>query len=344
MILDRPLVRAPEFPHDGWINTPEPPTLRSLRGRAILIHFWDYTCINCLRTFPYLRAWHARYTALGLQLIGVHTPEFSFARERSQVEAAAGRLGIRWPVVLDNDQALWQAFANRAWPGLYLIDAQGYVRYRQVGEGAYRQLERGIQEVLSETHPELDLPEPVPPVRPEDAPGALCLPTTPEIHADAAGNLELPTRVPLMLSMPESRLERHFYLEGLWHWTGEGVTLAGERGRLALPYRAADVYAVLAPSPDSVSMALGLDRPLTVALEQDGAPLPQDHFGQDVFLDAGLARLRVDVPRLYHLVRNPDVRLRELTLAIQGPGLTVYAFSFGSCLAPDQDRPAFRTE
>ncbi|MEW6567905.1 MAG: hypothetical protein AB1449_07020 [Chloroflexota bacterium] len=293
--------------------------------------------MNCLRTLPYLRAWHERYADVGLEVVGVHAPEFRFARSREQVRAAVGRLGMRWPVMLDNEFRLWSAYANSYWPSLYLIDTAGYIRFRHAGEGNYAAIERAIQRLLAESGKAVPFDEVVPPVRPEDAPGALCLPTTPELHMDAIGNPGPLATVPMLFAAPPQRSDGHFYLEGLWRAVDEGWTLAGEQGGIVLPYHAASVNAVLAASPDPVDFALSLYNPAEVQLSQDGQPLPKDHFAEDVYLAQGQARVRVDVPRMYALVRNPDVRQRELRLDVRGQGLTLYAFSFGSCLAGEID-------
>jgi hypothetical protein len=282
---------------------------------------------------PYLRAWYERYTDHGLETIGVHTPEFKFARDPGQVKAAVGRLGIRWPVILDNDQAVWTAYANRYWPTIYLIDGSGYLRYRHAGEGAYVKSEGAIQSLLKELNSNLGLPPPLSPMRPEDAPDAVCSPTTPELHIDALGNAQLPSEKQLNLTLPVERLDGHFYLEGTWRVIDDELTLESEEGTISLPYHAASVSAVLSPSADPVLLSYRKDDPLQIVVTQDGQPLQHDSFGEDIFLTEAQAKIRIDVPRLYTLIHNPDVQKRELHLTIHDPGLTFYAFSFGSCLA-----------
>lgn len=267
----------------------------------------------------------------------MHAPEFRFARNREQVKAAVGRLGIRWPVVLDNDFRIWGAYTNRYWPSLYLIDPGGYIRFRHAGEGNYAVIERSIQGLIAESGNVVPHHEPVPPIRPEDVPGAVCVPTTPELRMDSIGNPEPPMTVPTIVTAPQARRDGEFYLDGLWRAVEEGWTLSGESGCIVLPYHAAAVNAVLAASPDMVDFALSLYNPVEVQLTQDGLQLPKDHFAEDVYLADGQARVRVDVPRMYALVRSPDVRRRELQLEVRGRGLTLYAFSFGSCLAGESD-------
>lgn len=289
---------------------------------------------------PYLRAWYDRYSDHGLEIIGVHTPEFKFARDPGQVKAAVGRLGIRWPVILDSDQVIWTAYANRYWPTMYLIDSNGYLRYRHIGEGAYAQSEAVIQSLLKEMNNDLELAELLPPLRPEDAPGAVCSPTTPELHIDALGNAPSPLEEQLALTLPTERLDGHFYLEGLWHVIDDGLTLESEKGTITLPYHAASVNVVLSPSADPVLLSYRRDDPLHITITQDGEPLDYGSFGEDVYLAEGQAVVRIDAPRMYTLVRNPDVQTREICLSINEPGLTFYAFSFGSCITTSANQTA----
>jgi len=335
MELQRPTVRAPEFSESVWVNTLRPITMASLRGSVVLIQIWDFTCINCLRTLPYLRAWYQRYSDLGLMMIGVHTPEFSFARDGNQVKTAVGRLGISWPVVLDNDQVIWQSYSNHYWPTIYLIDTEGYLRYAHAGEGGYAQTERAIHALLEQIHPQRQFPDPIAPLRHEDAPGAVCYPTTPELQLDAIGNPQKPVKTPALYNIPEQRPDDHFYLNGWWLQSKDGLTLAGENGDILLRYRAASVHGVFAPSPDPVDQALGLMDPLLIRISLDGEPLSPDYYTEDLFNMENEACLRVDHARSYALVQNTDVRARELVVKINGSGFTFYAFSFGSCLDPE---------
>jgi len=135
MKIEKNTVRAPEIGR-LWFNSP-PLSMRQLRGRVVLVDFWDYTCVNCIRTLPYIKEWHKRYADKGLTVIGVHSPEFLFARYESNVERGIEEFGLTYPIVVDSNMELWQAFANRYWPSKYLIDSNGYLRYAHFGEGAY---------------------------------------------------------------------------------------------------------------------------------------------------------------------------------------------------------------
>jgi len=324
MSVDRPLVRAPELPSLSWLNAPQAMTLADLRGRVVLLHMWDYTCINCLRTLPYVRAWWDRYENAGLTILGVHTPEFSFAHHQKHVAAAAGRLGIGWPILLDNDQRLWTALANRYWPTFYLVDGKGYLRYSKAGEGDYGATEQALQELLREIDPVVSLPAHLDPLTPEDSPGAVCLPHTPELQSNSLGNSNA------LGAIPEILEQGRFYLEGTWEPIADGLTLVESPGAIVLPFRAASAFAVLAPGSDPSVLPA---KPVRARLEVDGRDLGPDHFGDDAFSEDGRTWMRIDAPRLYSLARGLDPSEHVLRLSLDEPGFTFYAFSFGACLA-----------
>ncbi len=343
----------PEFGPGDWLNTGQPLSREALRGRVVLVDFWDYTCVNCIRTLPYLTSWHDRYADCGLTVIGVHAPEFRFARSRAHIEAALEEHGIRYPVLLDNDYRTWERFANRAWPGKHLIDHRGYIRYRRDGEGFYAETERAIQAALRLRDPSLTLPALLPPLREEDTPGAVCFRPTPELHAGyergALGNREgyapgspLAYRLPL----PAEQTEPYFYVGGIWQAEAESLTFAGQDGgRITLPYRAAGVNAVLSPSSDPVELLLNL-RPSpalpVVEVRLDGRPLTPANAGEDIeYDDGGISIVLVTRPRLYRLVQEPVFGPHTLELIFHAHGLALYAFTFTSCAAPgvSPDRP-----
>lgn len=335
-------VRAPELAPGEWLNTPRPVVLAEQRGRAVLVHIWDYTCINCLRTLPYVTAWHKAYLDLPVTFVGVHTPEFAFAQESRQVAAALARYGIEYPVVLDNAQRNWDAFANRYWPTVYLIDAAGYLRYQHAGEGRYAETEAALAELAAEAGGQRR-PPPIGVLRAEDQPGAVCFRTTPELPAGfargALGNPEgyAPRQLPVIYRVPpaDEQQDGYFYAQGTWQAAPEYLALAGEQGALELPYHAAAVNAVLSPTGDPVEVRLDLKPPVTLRVFQDGAPLDRLHAGADITWDgAGQAVVVVDRPRMYELARNPDARPRRLRLATDGAarGLALFAFSFSTCV------------
>src|ERR1700730_3558266 len=172
MRVEKGTVRAPEIGR-VWLNSPAL-SFRQLRGRAVLVDFWDYTCVNCIRTLPYVQAWHERYRDRGLTVIGVHTPEFTFAQYESNVERGIGEFGLTYPIVIDSHRELWKAFANRYWPTKYLLYKLGYLRFGHYREGGYGEGEPTIQELLREIDPGRDLPAVMEPLREEDHAGAIC--------------------------------------------------------------------------------------------------------------------------------------------------------------------------
>jgi len=333
-LLQQRTIRAPEFAPGEWLNTPHPLQMAALRGRAVLIDFWEYSCINCLRTLPYLRQWHERYAAKGLTLVGVHSPEFPFGRERGQIEAAVRELDIAYPVLLDNAFKTWDAYANRFWPAKYLIDAHGYIRYQSHGEGGYGDFERAIQTVLREADPNVDLPPMMLPLREEDKPGAVCYRPTPELHAGldrgALGNPEgYAGGVPMVYRIPKRRVPGAFYVSGAWKAGEQFLNYEGQtEGMIQLPYEAVEVNAVLSPHVETVERMLHPEA-VSVEIWQDDAPLDEATRGADVTEDR---RVLVDRPRLYNLVRNPGFERHELTLRLKARGFAAYAFSFTGCV------------
>jgi thiol-disulfide isomerase/thioredoxin len=339
-----PRIHAPELATGEWLNTPRPLRLADWRGRVVVVDIWDFTCLNCLRTLPYLAAWQQSFRGLPVSFLGIHSPEFAFARDPRQVAAAVKRLGIQYPVLLDNEYRNWDAFANRYWPTLYLIDAHGYIRFQHAGEGAYAEIEAALAGLAMEAarfgaSGAVDAPRPLGILRDEDQPGAVCFRTTPELHTGynqgALGNREgyLPDGLPLLYQMPPAaeQTEGYFYVEGAWRAGDECLALAGEHGAVGLPYRGATANAVLAVSADPVELMLDLKAPIRLELTQDGQPLDSLTAGADVRQEAGRSYVTVDAPRLYELARNPDGRPHTLRMAIDTRGLALFAFTFSTC-------------
>jgi len=348
-VLDRPVVRMPSFGAGTWLGTPGPLTPAGLRGQVVLVDFWDYTCVNCVRTLPYLRTWHERYADKGLVIIGVHAPEFKFAQDPGQITAAIADFRLPYPVLIDNEYETWQRFANRAWPTKYLVDDRGYIRLKRQGEGDYGAIEAAIQALLRALHPAVNLPDLLPALRPEDAAGAVCYRATPELHAgygsgglrgSALGNgdvlaVDRPAFYQLP-ALPESQPGR-FYAAGFWQLTAEALVFTGQsEGKIRLLYEAAGVNAVLSPSSDLVALRLGLlsEAPPLLRVTLDGAPLPVFAAGADIIYDdAGHSLVQLTRPRLYELVRTPDFRRGLLELTVQTPGVALFTFTFVTCVA-----------
>jgi thiol-disulfide isomerase/thioredoxin len=335
MEIEKGKVHAPEL-GAVWLNS-EPVELRKLRGRAVLIDFWDYTCVNCLRTLPYVVEWHRRYADKGLTVIGVHTPEFSFAANEKFVRAAVERFGIRYPVVLDNGYAIWHAYANRYWPAKYLIDKDGYIRFFHFGEGEYGATEEAIQILVREVSPREELPPIMEPVRDTDKPGAVCYRTTSELYlgnkrgkpGNASGFLNEGEERAAKYELPEKIDADKIYLSGPWISKEEFVRSDGTvqtPSSMLLYYTGKEANLVMAPDGE----------PISLELLHGGEPLAENELGEDPFRDAnGRTIVRVDSPRMYNLVRNPGMKQKLLQLVARQPGLECYAFTFTTCTAQD---------
>jgi cytochrome c biogenesis protein CcdA/thiol-disulfide isomerase/thioredoxin len=305
------LGRAPDFTGtERWFNS-RPLSIGQLRGKVVLIDFWTYTCINCIRTLPHVRAWWDRYRDDGLVIVGVHTPEFPFEREASNVGRAVDEYGIDYPVVQDNEYGTWNAYGNQYWPAKYLIDAAGNVRYVHFGEGAYGTTERAIRSLLRERGSGRLGGETR--VR---GPGPSRGLTTPESYLGfaRADRFVRPPRLGVGFYVaPATVPPDQLAFGGRWRVGPEAATAAGD-STLELAFGARRVFLVLG-SPHG-------PRPVRVLI--DGKPIPQRLAGSDV---KG-SRVEVGAQRLYSLVDLPRVERHTLTLRIP-PGVSGYAFTFG---------------
>jgi thiol-disulfide isomerase/thioredoxin len=324
---------APEFPAYGaerWINSP-PLTMKELRGKVVIIDFWEYTCVNCVRTLPYVTEWYRRYGDYGLVIVGVHTPEFEFGKDRANVARAVKDFGIGYPVVLDNDYEIWRAYANRYWPRKYIVDRGGKIIYDHAGEGGYAETEELLQKLVREEYPDAELPPVMAPVRPEDGPGARCYPRTPELYCGYArgryGNAA-------SVGGDEARayndggnhVEGRLYLSGVWRVGEERATFVGDDGAEAymlVPFSANEINAVMSAAPGES---------VRVDVLRDGRPLPREDAGADVAFDAaGNSYVDVSVGKMYRLLAAAEYGDGELSLRPKGPGVSIFAFTFGSC-------------
>ena len=328
-------VRAPDFigTENDWINT-KPLAMEDLRGRPVLIDFWDYTCVNCIRTLPYLREWHRRYKDKGLVIVGIHTPEFEFAKKRENVEEAVERFGIEYPVLLDPNYENWHAYSNRYWPHKYLVGPDGRIIYDHTGEGGYAETEAMIQKVLREINPAVVLPKIMEPVRGADRPGAVCYPMTPELYLGyrrgILGNPEgyVPGRVVNYVD-PKRHQDGKVYAHGPFY-NGEEFMRHARRTEkpedyILIPYHAVEVNAVMRPAK----------KRFDVLVTQDGRPLDMLDAGRDVYEADGQTWVTVDEPRMYNIVANRKFGSHELRLASASDSFAIYAFTFGSCEKPE---------
>jgi thiol-disulfide isomerase/thioredoxin len=329
---------APDFSCPVWLNS-KPLRLSDLRGKVVLVDFWEYTCINCIRTFPYLRRWNQLYAPLGLVIIGVHTPEFDFAKNPELVKNAAHRFGLNFPIAVDSERTAWAAFHNDAWPADYLIDRDGNVAFVHFGEGEYAEMEQRIQALLREADPKLDFAAAKFRI-PADKPmfGGVCRVSTPELYIGAerddriANEGGIAAMTAKRYSSPVNIPTDYFSLDGAWFAAPEYVKLAptpggSAQGSLILHYRSKALYLV-AGSTDGASSRLWI--------EQDGKPLAPDARGVDVKTNsAGNTYIELGAKRMYYLVNNPQFGEHRLTLTATSVDTALYSFTFGNnCETP----------
>ena len=305
---------APALDAKGWINSP-PLTPADLTGKVVLYDIWTYSCINCVRTFPYIRAWYDRYRADGLVVVGVHSPEFDFEKVHSNVEGAVKRLDVTWPVALDDDMTIWNAFNNQYWPADYVADRTGHVRYKHFGEGDYDNTENVLRTLLG-------VPDSTPranqSVTPETASGQ---PVNPETYLDVRhGGIGAQTG--LKVYPPAGKLvPPDTVLQGAWNGADEKVTSAAPGAGVALAARAQSVNMVLASATG---------KPMDAIVTLDGGPVPANRRGASIHVDAsGRTVVSVTAPDMYRLVLAPGVENHQILVVAEQPGLEAYSFTFG---------------
>jgi len=307
-----------------WINTP-PLTTDQLKGKVVLIDFWTYSCINCVRTLPYVRAWADKYRDAGLVVIGVHTPEFAFEKSPANVRAAVTRFGVTYPVAMDNDFAIWRAFNNQYWPAHYFIDAKGQIRAHHFGEGEYDHSERIIQQLLKEAGA-TNIPTGLVNI---DGKGAEAAPLmadvqSPETYVGYARAENFVSPEPVRHDMaqayttPGSLALNNWALTGNWTLRGEHGDLNTAAGRLAFRFHARDLHLVMGPTSSG--------KPVRFRVRIDGKA-PGSNAGADID-SSGMGT--VDSQLLYQLVRQTGaIADRTFEIEFLDPGVQVFAFTFG---------------
>ncbi|KAF1024230.1 MAG: Protein DipZ [Pseudomonas sp.] len=307
-----------------WLNS-APLTAEGLKGKVVLVDFWTYSCINCLRTLPYVKAWAQKYHDQGLVVIGVHAPEFAFERDVNNVTKAMKDLGITYPVAIDNNYKIWRAFDNQYWPAHYFVDAKGQIRYHHFGEGEYAESERVIQQLLREagnTNVAGGLIE-------ADAKGVEQAPDMNEVQSPetylgfqraenfvSTGTL-VTDKVAKYPAAGDLALN-HWTLEGQWNIGGQQASLAAANGKIVYRFHARDLHLVLGPGADG--------KPVRFKVTIDGQA-PGDAHGTDVAPDGTGT---VTEQRLYQLVRQPGaVQDRTFSIEFLDPNVAAYAFTFG---------------
>ena len=304
----------------GYINTSPEELKAAMKDKVVLYDIWTYSCINCIRTLPYITAWNEKYADKGLLIIGIHSPEFEFEKDINNVKTAVENYGIRYPVILDNDMKTWKAFENRYWPRKYIADSEGYIRYDHIGEGGYTETEKIIQQLLEErsqllgvnvaaAQPLVDLEE-----------HKFLMSQTPELYfgykfafgRNQLGNSEgfKPDQM-VTYSIPDNLQEDYFYLEGQWQNFDDRMKLVSENGKIVLPYFAKSVNIVAAGQSE-----------LQILL--DGNPITPDDAGTD--MQDGL--VHVSDERLYNIISTKEAASHTLTIMAK-PGFEIYTFTFG---------------
>ncbi len=304
-----------------YINTTPEELAREIEGKVILYDIWTYSCINCIRTLPYITAWNDKYADDGLLIIGIHSPEFEFEKDEYNVEMAVAKNGITYPVVMDNEMKTWKAFENRYWPRKYIADHEGFIRYDHIGEGAYEKTEKVIQELLEERAIQLGF-------NVAAAESLVDLDEfehtnfrTPELYfgynfaagRNQLGNIEgFSPENDVRYSIPEDLKLHNFYLEGTWKNLQGSMKLVSEEGRIKLPYIAKEVNIVTANEAE-------------LSIFIDGEPITSEYAGADVY--AG--KLQTSGADLYNIINSEEASSHTLEIIVSDPGFEIYTFTFG---------------
>jgi thiol-disulfide isomerase/thioredoxin len=334
--------KAPEFTQiNNYINTPNnsPITLSSLKGKVVLLYIWTYTCINSIRPMPYIDDWNQKYSNKGLVIVGVHSPEFQFEKNYTNVKNAVKRFGITYPVILDSDHGTWNAYGNNYWPRFYLIDAQGYLRYDHIGEGNYNQIEKSIRSLVAERAALMGAKEitfdanPTGPIKP----GSLYYVDlrqniTPEIYIGyntartPLGNPEgFNPEQTVSYSIPSTTsFKPHIvYLQGQWKNNPDNMELQSDSGRIILTYYAKSVNLIAGGKGGGVvSNDDGIGGGQAAAV----TAISNKSIWQDLSSDGSF---RIDGQRLYNLAIHNNYAAHSIVIDVKGKGFQFYTFTFG---------------
>jgi len=309
---------APEFKGvTAWLNSDDL-TMKSLKGKVVMVDFMTYSCVNCVRTFPHTGKLWELYKDHGFVLIGIQTPEFDFEKDMDNIKVALKKYNITYPVAVDNDMAVWNAFNNHYWPRQYIIDKDSNLVWDHVGEGAYEKMELMIRKLLEEAGA-TDLPE----FKPSDIdePDFSRALITRETYAGSYRNAGLGSSEVCKEDgtcgyvAPEGKSEGILYPDG--EWEQKSGYLEGKGGSLTLPFRAREVNVVLT-SPKKVKVVVALD----------GKPLQKKHAWPDVQFEEDISFIEVDAHDMYRIFKSKDIEEHELTLSPRGR-IQVFAYTFG---------------
>lgn len=304
----------------GYINTTPDGLKNTMKNKVVLYDFWTYSCINCIRTLPYLNAWNTKYADRGLLIVGVHSPEFEFEKDINNVKDAVQKYGIKYPVVLDSDHQTWSAFGNQYWPREYITDYQGYIRHDHIGEGNYDETEKAIQQLLDERSQHLGLnvqaDQPLVNIQKHQFSNS----ETPELYfgysfvegRNYLGNSEgFHAGQTVTYSLPAEQNRDNYYLEGKWQNLPDSMKLESDNGKIVLSYFAKSVHIVAANES-------------TLQILLDGNPIKPEDSGDDV----QNATVHTSEDRLYNIVSTSQAGPHTLTI-IAKPGFQIYTFTFG---------------
>jgi thiol-disulfide isomerase/thioredoxin len=297
--------------NNAWLNS-APLNADALHGKVVLVNFWTYSCINSLRPLPYVRSWAEKYKSAGLVVVGVHTPEFAFEKDRANVATAVRDLKLQHPIVMDSDSRIWQAFRNDAWPAFYLIDGSGRIRNRYAGEGDYAKIERDLQKLLRENGAR-DVSPSVVNVSGAgiEAPANFTDEESPETYVGSEKAERIATN-------GSALAVNQWRLSGPWSVGPESALLAEPRGKIAFRFHSRDLHLVLGSADGGA--------PVRYRVTLDGAA-PGPDCGGDCGAD-GIGEVRE--PRLYQLIRQKGiVRDRTFEVEFLDPGVRAYVFTFG---------------
>ena len=305
----------------NYINTTPEQLAKEIEGKVVLYDIWTYSCINCIRTLPYVTAWNEKYVDEGLLIIGIHSPEFEFEKDLNNVQMAVDKYGINYPIVLDNDWETWKAFENRYWPRKYLADHEGYIRYDHIGEGGYQETEKIIQQLLEERSLSLG-------VQLASAESLVDIDEfqhtsfrTPELYfgykfsqgRNQLGNSEgFNPNNEVTYSLPQDFQQHYFYVEGTWENLEGSMKLVSETGSIVLLYHAKEVNIVTA---NYAELEIFLDEKL----------IPVSYSGNDVIS----SKVKTTEAGLYNIVNSEEPASHLLKIDISEPGFEIYTFTFG---------------
>lgn len=326
-------VKAPNFSSDAeWIDTGAagkkvPHSIKGYRGQVLLVDFWEYTCINCIRDFRIVKRWYAKYHSYGFDVVGVHFGEFAMGYNAGNVRDAAKRFQLPWPVVADLQGSIWRAYHSDVWPNRYLIDQDGDIVMHIEGEGNDGPMEEQIRELLQKAHPEVNG---LPRDPPENTFAPSCgIPTDETYVGDwfGRGAIANPHAYKNDGEQTNFRVEGapadgKVMFSGEWTTAHDGVTSSDKHGEAQLRYHARSLYAVLSVENPK--------KPVRIDVLQDGKPLESKEAGVDVQFDSKGSYLEIGSPRMYYLVSNSAFGSHLLTLQPEGPQFTIHSFTYGN--------------